>query len=326
MPNNLKLESIKTDYSRLLKSLLAAIPHVGPAFTQYMADINTSESRELLNQIKSLSSQEQQQLSSLIQTTNDAFQSLSHLIMENLALQSDRKKIVAVIPVGGFGGSMFPLSTVMPKCLVYINDRTMLQHILNSFVPYQNIFKKVIVIARNFYDMICENIRQGSYGNFVTCLKIDKDLPAALLDIEDQLRSNTFLLHYNDILIPNINWDHVMNRYNEHRDQRNVDCMLFCSTYYKMGIGFITEEDPDILKSFEEKPIYLTHALANMGVALFEPRILDFIKTEDKGIFEDSFIRLINDKRTTAALYRVKEWHHIHELRDLFEIQKQSYP
>jgi NDP-sugar pyrophosphorylase family protein len=306
---------------RILASAPAAIPYAGQAYATFRADLDLAEVKQLLQEIRDLNVDQHRDLAQQMLTTQEVLTSLITQ-MQKLVSHPPTEKLVAVVPVGGKGGSMRPITSVMPKCLVYIGERSLLQHILNSFVPFPDVFRKVIVVSREFSSAIHENVRQGGYGSFVECRNINKDVPAALLELKPELEQSPFLLHYNDILIDKIDWAVVKERYMSFRRKRVLG-MLLCSTYHPTGIGVISEREPEMVDRFEEKPqnMQLFGFLANLGVAVFSPGFLDHIHYNDQGIFEKSINRSL-ESGAQLSLFRVGEWYHVHEMTTLYKIQR----
>lgn len=258
----------------------------------------------------------------ILDDINNGLNTLDKKLNKTLSIKEKEQKFTVVIPAGGEGGSLFPLNKVMPKCLVTIGRKSMIQHIIDSFLPYKNLFSEIIVITDKYSDAIKENIRQGGYGDFVKCREISAAVPKALLKIESKL-TNPFVLHYNDIIIEKINWHDVYDHYISKRKQIRQIGMLLCSKYYPINIGVIKEGDVNMLKSFEEKPEHLVgEYLANLGVGVFERELLNYIKDKDKGIFENTIYRVIKANRP-ILLYRVGKWYHIQDLQSLFYIQNE---
>jgi len=321
MPEPSKMEKVWHMLQRLIVASPGGLPYLGPAYTQIRADADAADIKYLLGALKAMNAEQTRELATLMHATEDQIKSLMVKI-EGAPIPPAQTRMVAVIPTGGRGGAMFPITSVMPKCLVYIDDRPMLQIILNTFLPFKHVIKKVIVVTRSFTRAIRESIRQGGYGDFVDCREIDKQVPGALLDLQGELQDGPFLLHYSDILIPGIDWAHVKRRYDESRELKGTAAMLLCSSYYRIGIGVITENVPELLGSFDEKPVHMrSNALANLGVGVFAPLTLGYLRNDDEGIFEKSLSRLLGNNQK-VALYRVAEWEHVHELRDLYDVQK----
>lgn len=302
---------------KIVEASPVGLPYVGAIYAQLKADEGSETLERVLNDI----------LSSTNDLVRDTKLSKNEITTISINIQrlinesSNKKKLTVVVPVGGDGGSLFPLTQVMPKCLVTIGHKSMLQHILDSFASCRELFTKVIILTGKYSAAIEENVRQGRYGSFVECknLSESKSVPHALLMISDELKKGPFLLHYNDILIEGINWKHIHSRYFDNPIRRDQIGMLLCSKYYPLGIGVITEGEAEILKSFEEKPDQLLGGtMANLAVAIFEPEFLDYIEEDHSGIFESSVKEALDAKRT-ISLYKVNKWHHIQDLKALYD-------
>ena len=322
MDNEKTQEGQKKDKKKFIRyffsSLPSSIPHIGSIYASAKNDLSHDKILDSLDSVKNLSEQGNSKLDDI----NNGISTLDKKLNKTLSMKEKKQKFTVVIPAGGEGGSLFPLNKVMPKCLVTIGRKSMIQHIIDSFLPYKDLFNEIIVITDKYSDAIEENIRQGRYGDFVKCQKISTTVPKALLKIESKLK-NPFVLHYNDIIIENINWHEVYDHYISKKEQIRQIGMLLCSKYYPINIGVIKEGKMNMLESFEEKPKHLVgEYLANLGVGVFERELLNYIKNKDKGIFEDTIYRVIKAKRP-ILLHRVDKWYHIQDLQSLFYIQNE---
>ncbi|CAD7839807.1 MAG: hypothetical protein [Olavius algarvensis Gamma 1 endosymbiont] len=183
------------------------------------------------------------------------------------------------------------------------------------------------MITGKYSDAIEENVKQGGYTDFVECRNIiGRSLPDVLLKARDFMRSTPFLIHFNDVLIEECDWEHIHNRYFENKKRYKHIGMLLCSRYYPfpLGIGVIKEGKADILEGFTEKPDQLIGGtLANLAVAIFEPELFDYMKEDQRGFFEDT-IGAVNSAKRPISLYRVEKWHHVQDLKALYYLQNDA--
>jgi NDP-mannose synthase len=313
----------------VFKGLLATTPYVGPGFSEILRGL---DKRDLIALIETLRCEIEGQTSELKTQLELNNAQLSKLLesIEAWRAQSpgEGERMTVVIPTGGLGISMAPLTYVMPKCLVTVGDRPLLQRIIDSFLDRNSrqplrIIKKVIVLTQSFHSAIAESVRQAGYGTFVECRQIKKAVPAALLELRDELAQGPFLVHYCDILIPQIDWIEVYDCYKRYRNKPAVIGMLICSRHYPLGIGVIIEQSriPHLVHSFQEKPDHLTGGLANLGVAVFHPEVFGYLRDEHQGIFEDTMEAVLAAHQRVGS-FEVGEWEHIHELKDLIKAQR----
>ena len=300
-----------------------AIPYAGNIYAQFLASEATEDLKALLNELKTLSQEERKSLD----TTNSELTKIQEAINQLISSKGTKEKLTVVLPAGGEGGSLFPVTQVMPKCLVIVGNKSMIQHIIDPFYHHPDLFDKVIVMTGKYSKAIEENIKQGNYGDFVECKNISgKTLPDALLKLKDHLPKKPFLIHYNDVLIEDCDWNHIHNRYFEYQERCKHIGMLLCSRYYPfpLGIGVIKEGKTDRLLSFTEKPKQLVgDNLANLAVAIFEPEFFNYMEADHRGLFEDTIGSVIAAKRT-ISLYRIEKWHHVQDLKALYHLQNHA--
>lgn len=315
--------TIREILEKVVEYAPAAIPYAGNIYTQFLANEGTEDLKVLLKEIKTLSQDEITNLN----TAYSELQKIQEALNQLISTKSTKEKLVVVIPAGGDGGSLFPVTQVMPKCLVTIGNKSMLQHLIDPFYNHTDLFEKVIVMTGKYSKAIAENVKQGGYGDFVICKNISgKTLPDALLKLKDHLPKKPFLIHYNDVIVEDCDWSHIHSRYFEYQERCKHIGMLLCSRYFPfpLGIGVIKEGKADTLLSFTEKPEQLMgNVLANLAIAIFEPEVFDYMEADHKGLFEDTIREVIQAKRS-ISLYRIEKWHHVQDLKALYHIQNHA--
>jgi len=239
--NQDKFERIKKIWSDVFSSLPVSIPYVGPIYSEYFSKVDSEKLRSLLEELRDANEEQLNVLEQDLKINQNQLKQLTQQLEDFFDKEKQVLQMIAIIPTGGEGSSLFPITKFIPKSLITIGNRPMLQHILGSLASYQKIFKKVIVLTRAKVGSaaIEESIKQGGYAQFAQCRRIEKNVPAALLEIKDDISQAPFLLHYNDILTKNINWNNVYKRFLELKKEHNVIGMLLCSRYYPLRIGLI---------------------------------------------------------------------------------------
>lgn len=321
------IDKIRDIIKKIARSLPSGVPYVGIIYTQYLSQLSSAEQRALLDELNKLSGEQydglSEQLRGIWQINREQIELTTKLLAELIPKEPEPRKLVAVIPAGGRAGSMYPLSSAMPKILLIINTKPMLHHILDSLDKNKDIFSRVIILTREFSAAI-EAVAEP-YQPHVVCKKVKKNVPTALLEMRDELQT-PFLLHYNDILMDNVDWNDVSKRYSDLKGKHGVIGMLLCSAYHPLRVGIITEGPPDLVQTFDEKPEHLIGMYANTGVSIFDPVLLRYVRRRDRGIYEDSVKRALEQGREKLGLYRINRWWHVHSLTDHYDVQKQYYP
>jgi len=323
----LDIDRIKGILKKVVASLPAGVPYAGPIYAQYLSQLSSEEQRALFNELTKLSEDQydalSEQLRGIWQINRAQIELTTKLLEELIAQKPEILKLVAVIPTGGRASSMYPLSLGTPKTLLIINTKPMLHHILDSLEKNKDIFSRVIVLTSEFSATVEAAVEP--YRPHVECKKIERNVPAALLEMRDELQA-PFLLHYNDVLTDNIDWNDVYKHYIDLKRKHSIIGMLLCSMYYPLRIGVITEGPPRLVQNFEEKPDHLIGMYANTGTSVLDPAFLRHVRRRDRGIYEDSMKRALEQGEEKFGLYQIDKWWHVHSVNDYYDMQKKYYP
>ena len=311
-------EPIYEVVKELLKHIAASTPGIGPSLGSYFTSKGFDELKKLIE--SATKSQNE------IRESHALIEKLLERIEKDEALKKEDPQITVIIPCGGKGGSLFPMTEVMPKCLVIINEKTILQHIIDSFLRHKHIFNQVIITAGNkYFDAIQNNVKQGGYGDFVKCQMVEDktSVPENLLGIKDQILGNKFLLHYNDILIPDPDWDEFIELHNRKEKRLKQVGTLMCSCNYPLKVGLISGNNkrPNMIAEFIEKPEKESLGkMVNIAVALFDKGVInEYCKPDHTSFFKETISEIL--KHETVCYYQTGEWFHVQDWNSLFDIQ-----
>ncbi|MBT5406765.1 MAG: nucleotidyltransferase family protein [Gammaproteobacteria bacterium] len=174
-------------------------------------------------------------------------------------MYKSNNKPTVIILCGGKGLRLRPLTKDIPKPLVQINDKPILDYILNQFIKYK--FDKFI-IATGYKSTKIEEFM----GNNFTSLDYDivnsgdSDI---ITRIRDSIKDidNDFILSYGDT-ISNIDLTKLIKYHNE--DPESVTVTSFPITI-PFGVMEVTTDN--YVKSFTEKPVL--DSVMNIGYFFF---------------------------------------------------------
>ena len=307
---------------RILRSIPIELPLVGHIIAEYL---NSQEREAAKASILALNRQQHLELLSELGELRGRFDVLQAYFSVDGKNSHIGSKLTIVIPCGGESVGLFPMTEVMPKCLVIVNDRSVLQHIIDSFAQHIELFEKVIVATTGHHAAIEQNVLQGGYDGFVECLHVEsKSVPDCLLKLQSQIKTSRFLLHYHDILIPDPNWKYVLQQYDIQQGQHSQIGTLLCSDYYPIGIGVITEGEPGLLEKLDEKPKRLSLGYANIAVAVFETVAINkYCMNADKNFFSET-IRRMQVGNEKVCLHKVGTWFHVQDWTALYRLQREN--
>ncbi|NOX97503.1 MAG: SIS domain-containing protein [Nitrospirae bacterium] len=208
----------------------------------------------------------------------------------------------AFLLAAGKGKRLRPLTDKIPKCLVPIRGRPLLEYWFDLCERYG--IKEVIVNMHHLADMVRRHVRENPRS-----LSIHLSYEEELLGSAGTIVANrefvegeeNFFIFYADNLT-NIRLDKLIEFHQVHRSLFtmglfNTDCPQQC------GIAQLTEEH--LITDFTEKPRNPRSNLANAGIYLTTPSIFDYIpnkKVMDMGL--DVLPRLVNRMHG----YSIKEY------------------
>lgn len=179
--------------------------------------------------------------------------------------------VPVVIMAGGKGTRLRPLTNVIPKPLIPIGEKTIVEEIINKFEGvgchkyYLSVNYKVDVIKHYF-----ESLQNKNYT--VDYFQEEKPLGTAgsMYLLKGEIKT-TFFVSNCDILID----QDIEEIYKYHVNNGNDITMVSAMKHYKIPYGTIETGDNGVLDKMSEKP-EITYQI-NTGVYILEPHVLDLI-------------------------------------------------
>ena len=180
-----------------------------------------------------------------------------------------------VIMAGGKGTRLKPLTNVFPKPLIPINEKTIIEDIMDRFVScgshhfYLSVNYKADFI-RSFFSQLDNKDYQIDY------FQEEKPLgTAGSLSLLRGKISSTFFVSNCDILIE----EDYSQMLKYHRDNKNEITLVTAVKTLSIPYGIVETSDNGILESVSEKPTL--DFKINTGMYVLEPNLLDEIPDND---------------------------------------------
>jgi len=186
------------------------------------------------------------------------------------------KGIPVVIMAGGFGTRLEPFTKVLPKPLIPIHDKTIIEHIIDRFVDtgvndfWLTVNYKSRIIKAYFQD------RDPDY----TVHYIEEPEPMGTAGSLQFIRGavdGPFFVTNCDIII-NADYTEVLEF---HRQHGHAITLVGSTLHYQIPYGTCILNTEGALDRIEEKPRY--DFLANTGMYVVSPGVLEYIV--DNGIY-----------------------------------------
>jgi dTDP-glucose pyrophosphorylase len=174
-----------------------------------------------------------------------------------------------VIMAGGRGTRLDPFTKILPKPLIPIGEKTIIERVMDNFKRYG--FNKFIITLKYKAEMIKTYLSENSKDYQIEFVEEGEYLGTAggLALLKDKL-INTFILSNCDIII-DADFDSVLNY---HRENNNKVTILGVLWYVKIPYGVLKIKGNN-LEKFVEKPEY--NIIINSGIYILEPDIINLI-------------------------------------------------
>jgi NDP-sugar pyrophosphorylase family protein len=205
----------------------------------------------------------------------------------------------AVILAGGVGARLRPYTTVLPKPLMPIGDRPILDIVIRQLKRAG--FERITIASGYLAELLEAFFRDGTNYGLAIDYHVEQERMGtvgslALIDgLEDE---EAFLVMNGDVLT---DLDYAVHL----EAHRNSDAIATIATYNRsvevsLGVMKLEDEaDPTRLTGYLEKPVY--DFQVSMGVYAFSSAVLPYI---EKGVYldlPDLVLRLLADGKTVRG-------------------------
>lgn len=204
-----------------------------------------------------------------------------------------------VLMAGGFGTRMRPLTYVLPKPLIPIGEKTILQEIFDRFHRYgcDQFHTSVNYKA----DFIMDFVNKLELPYEVDFFKEDEPLgTAGSLQLLKGKISETFFVHNCDILIDN-DYSEILDY---HRSNSNEITIVAAMKHFSLAYGTLETGENGELISLSEKPDITFQV--NTGMYILEPYVLEDIP-ENTFLHITDLIEKIKARKGKVGVYPVSE-------------------
>lgn len=200
----------------------------------------------------------------------------------------------AVILAGGKGTRLRPFTATLPKPLVPIGDRSILDIVLMQLKHYG--ITRVTITVNHLSHLIMAYFGDGKrLGLDIDYSIEDKPLSTiAPLKLIKDLPEN-FLVMNGDVL-SDLNYDNFRQFHSDN------DADITVATFErdsKIDFGVLRTDSDNRIVGFEEKPVY--HFSVSMGIYLINRRLLDIVPENESFGFDNLMLECIAHKRKALS-------------------------
>jgi len=212
----------------------------------------------------------------------------SHAIEYLLSKNFFSEQTKVVILTGGQGIKMRPLTYEMPKALLSLHDKPILQHTIEFLA--KNGFRDIIISVGYLGNKIKEYFKDGSrFGIKITYIEqkgSENGTAQPLLALRGIIGESPFIFWYGDVLAK----VDLIDMLNFHRAGKSLVTMGVTSVEKSSDWGVVGLKGTKII-DFAERPksSSSTSHIINTGIYIMEPEILNYIQADSKSLEIDVF-------------------------------------
>ncbi len=222
-----------------------------------------------------------------------------------------------VLMVGGLGSRLRPLTEHMPKPMLKVGGKPILQTIVERFANHG--FINITFCVNYKSDIIQEHFGDGSeFGAHIDYIFEEKRMgTAGALSLLNEMPKDPFFVMNGDLLT-NVNFEHLLDFH-----LANNSMATMCVREYDMQVpyGVVSVNEGQIL-SLEEKPIH--KFFVNAGIYMLDPACLNNIPLNEFYDMPSLFDAVIASKQTAASFPIREYWLDIGQL-DEYEKANNEY-
>lgn len=230
------------------------------------------------------------------------------LFDEGITLKVNKEiNLPVIIMAGGQGARLKPLTNILPKPLIPINEKTIIENIMDRFVNcgchhfFLSVNYKAELIRYYF-----ESINNPNYYS-INYFQEEKPLGTAgsLFLLKDQINT-TFFVSNCDIVIE----QDYLDILNYHRENKNEITLVAALKTYDIPYGTLSTGENGLLESIQEKPKYTFKI--NTGFYILEPHLLNEIPANN--FFHiTTLIEMLHNQKRRVGVFPISErsWYDI---------------
>ncbi|MCX4363577.1 MAG: nucleotidyltransferase family protein [Clostridia bacterium] len=203
----------------------------------------------------------------------------------------------AIIMAGGVGSRLRPLTNTLPKPLVKIIDKPVMEYVIENLASGG--IEEIAVTVGYKSQMIMDYFGDGAKWG-VTLKYFEETVPlgtAGGVKNASKFINDDFLVMSADGLC-DIDIKDFCDFHNSHKQKVSMAVRYMQDA---RGYGLVRVNDRNIVTSFAEKPQYICSGLINMGIYAFSKNILDDIPEGKCDFSYDVFPKLLGDIRAYDA-------------------------
>ena len=221
------------------------------------------------------------------------------LFEEKLSLENKTDLgLPVIIMAGGKGVRLKPLTNILPKPLIPINNKTIIEDIMDRFLDCGcKQFHISVNYKAKMIKYYLDSLDNKEYQIEYTQENNPLGTGGSLSLLKNKINS-TFFVSNCDIIIEQ-NYSDILDY---HRENKNEITIVAAMKNYPIPYGTLITREDGLLESIQEKPEYVFKI--NTGFYILEPHLLDEIP-ENKFYHITSLIEKLLDEKRSVGVFPV---------------------
>ena len=203
----------------------------------------------------------------------------------------------AVILAGGLGTRLQPYTFFIPKPMLPIGNKPLLEHIL-EWLKQNNGIDQIVICVSYLHRIIEDYFEDGGrFGMKIQYAKSERPLATAgQLKSAEKLLNETFVCLYGDSIYE----FNLQKMIDAHKESKALVSMALLSYKTNLKYGFIdVDGKEDRIISWREKPE--VSGLINIGCYVIEPSFLNIIPNSDAFGMDDAVRKALEQQRVVKG-------------------------
>jgi dTDP-glucose pyrophosphorylase/predicted transcriptional regulator len=232
-------------------------------------------------------------------------------------ITKEKKQNKVILMVGGLGTRLQPLTKNIPKPMLEVGNKPILQTIVEQFAEYGY---TNITMCLNYKSHVIKNYFRDGAGFGVKIeyiLEEDRMGTAGALSLLNEKINEPFFVMNGDLLT-NINFEHL---HDFHLANNSVGTMCVRDYDFQVPFGVVNIENTKIL-SIDEKPTQ--QFFVNAGIYMLNPEVLDYIPHNQFYDMPTLFNKLIDENKVVISFPLREYWMDVGQM-DEYEKANDDY-
>ncbi len=231
-------------------------------------------------------------------------------IFNSKKVRQKLKNIDVLIMAGGKGERLKPYTEILPKPLIPINSKPMLEHIIDNFTYFN--FNKFHLVLNHQADLIKSYFQSKKNNYKINYVQEPRTLgTAGGIYFVKKINSDDFIIANCDTLFK-IDYNKF---YDDHKKNNNFITLAVSKTQHVFPYGFCKLKSNNLI-SIDEKPKF--NFIANTGLYFVKKEIIKLIPKNKKFEMTDLIEKCLKNKHKTGV-YQIPSdsWTDLGQLSDL---------